>query len=248
MQDRKTGSESKARKKRSDTGGIMATDRDFAILRYINEQYAIRFNHFAVLFRLYSPRKEAFEGQLLSETTAGATTLLYRMRRAGWLESKKLEYKKPPWIWLTRQALADIDSKHKYKEPVLAKLAHTHATTGIRLYLETEHEGLVWKSERTINREYWEKTKKRVKHLVDGEVAFKDKKIAIEIELSYKGTDRTRDIIHWLLDRYDIVYYYASRRCFNPVQKVINSIESERVIIRPLETYLDKYEPTSRQE
>ena len=88
----------KTRKTRHDKGSIKANDRDIILLTCIAEQYAMRFDHVAVLASALPGPGANPEG--ISESAV--RQVVDRWRRAGWIGYQQMLAGEPPWIWLTR--------------------------------------------------------------------------------------------------------------------------------------------------
>ena len=193
---------------RSDKGTVQATERDQHLIRWIVEQYAISLDQLA---------------QSIGATEHAARRLMQRWKRAGWAEARVLISREKPWIWITRRGQADMGTGYRHWEPVLAKLAHIRAVNAVRMGLEQRRPDGVWTSERALlqaqasaQRSAREQGLEPLKthHLPDGvwQIDGNAEQTAVEVERSYKGTDRTRMIMLYLVQvqRYPKVAYFTT--------------------------------------
>src|SRR5437667_10191412 len=93
------------RKRRSDAGRRLWTERDLFALVWMADQYAIRLDHLQVLLSQRSGRVVSLG------TTCG---LMARWHHAGWVETKKIRAVEPLWIWPTQQVLHQLDLPYRY--------------------------------------------------------------------------------------------------------------------------------------
>ncbi|PWU23896.1 hypothetical protein C5B42_01380 [Candidatus Cerribacteria bacterium 'Amazon FNV 2010 28 9'] len=173
--------ETMTRKRRSDAGIIMWTERDIYAVTWIGQQYAIRLDHLQVLLGLY-----AGSGTALS--MGGTRKLVARWKRAGWVEAKRLRASEPLWVWPTRLGLRQMGLPYVYRnmEQSLDDLTHLAAINEIRLYADEEL-AADWMSERQLFQEVGRISGKDLLHRPDALMQWSDGDlIAIEAELSLK--------------------------------------------------------------
>ena len=115
-----------ARKRRSDYGTIQTTDRDIALLTWIAEQYAIRFDQLHYLVNRY-------KGEDVTESNI--KWLINRWRTAGWVDKRKIVYGEPGWIWLSKDGLKAMELPYPQWEPKPGRMAHIHAVNAVRLFV-----------------------------------------------------------------------------------------------------------------
>ena len=196
-----------ARRPRSDKGTIQATERDRELINWIAEQYAIRLDQLA---------------QLIGASEHAARRLMQRWKTAGWAEGRVLIAREEPWIWITRRGQADMGAGFRHWEPTLARLAHIRSVNAVRMQREARRPEGIWTSERTLlqaqgsaQRAAREQgtTRPTAQHLADAEwrKSPEDELTAIEVEQSYKGTERTRMIMLHLIQvqHYPKVAYFT---------------------------------------
>lgn len=201
-----------ARKTRSDAGTVRATERDTALLKWIAEQYATRFDQ---LHRLVESDRGA------PVTESNIKWLLGRWHKAGWIERQKLLARKPQWVWLSRYGLNDFGLEFPYLKPSVGRLAHMYQVNEVRQFIEQKRPETVWVSERQANLVRKQSDKK---HRVDGEVYLEGVRIAVEVELSQKSRGRMYSIMTELKKDYDTIWYFVHPDCEKAVAEAIKRI------------------------
>lgn len=202
------------RKRRSDYGSVILTARDLAILKWIGEQYAIRFDHLQVLATRYS-------ADLPNEVLGyhGVYGLSSRWVKLGLVERKKIFVGHPMWLWLTKKGLETAGLDHPYKVPAISRFAHIHAVNGVRLHVEAKAgDSAKWICEREANVLRKEAGQK---HLIDGLVEYPDEIVGVEVELTQKRQTRLDSILKELRANYQSVWYFASEEAYGAVESAI---------------------------
>ncbi len=225
-------------KRRSDFGSVILTRRDFRILLWIGEQYALRFDHLQNLAALPA------EGSKVTAQTSLSYKAAYRIStrwvKAGLVERKKIFVDQPMWLWLTKQGLEAVGLDLSYRVPALSRLNHIQAVNQVRLHVEAKVAGEArWVCEREANALRKEEGKK---HLVDGEVEYLDGSVVgIEVELTQKRKKRLYSILHELKKDYDTVWYFASDESLNAIKNGIARVPShkETFLVYSLSSIMD---------
>ena len=169
-------------KRRSDYGQVVLNRRDFDILLWMGEQFAIRFDHVQKLAGKLSENQSAVSEEGLSYKATHRITS--RWVRAGLVERKRIFMEEPLWLWLTPKGVDAIGLDLDKRPPALSRLAHIHAVNAVRLRVEERiGDKARWIGEREAN--VLRKRDNKNKHLVDGELEYVDGHIvAIEVELT----------------------------------------------------------------
>lgn len=212
-------SQKSKRKRRSDYGSVILSTRDFALLQWIGEQYAIRFDHLQVLATRHS-------ADLPSEMLGyhGVYGLSSRWVKAGLVERRKIFVGHPMWLWLTKKGLETTGLEHPYKVPAISRFAHVHAVNSVRLYVEERlGDNARWICEREVNVKRKEEGQT---HLVDGLVEYLDDNevVAVEVELTQKRQQRLDSILRELRSNYKSVWYFASNEAYSAVESAIKRL------------------------
>ena len=207
------------RKRRSDYGSVILTARDLALLRWIGEQYAIRFDHLQVLATRYS-------ADLPNEVLGyhGVYGLSSRWVKLGLVERKKIFVGHPMWLWLTKKGLETAGLEHPYKVPAISRFAHVHAVNGVRLHVEAKvGDSARWICEREANALRKEAGQT---HLIDGLVEYPDEDeiVGVEVELTQKRQTRLDSILKELRANYKSVWYFASDEAYSAVESAIKRV------------------------
>lgn len=196
------------RAERSDKGTIRGTERDLALLRWVAQQYAVSLDDLT---------------RLIGASEHAARRLMQRWKQAGWAEGRVLLVRQPPVIWVTRKGQANAGTSYRPWEPVLAKLEHIFAVNQVRITLEQRRPEGTWTSERDLLQARASQQRSArlasqaappTHHMPDAlwEPQPGGDRVAIEVERSYKGSERTSQIMHDLLviQRYPRVAYFTT--------------------------------------
>jgi len=106
---------------RRDSGSIKATERDFELLGFVGEQYAV------TVVQL---------GRLIERRLDTARSLRDRWKRAGWIDSAMLTTTAPSFLWLTGRGARVRSSAFRVWQPNHGLAAHIQAVTDVRIHLE----------------------------------------------------------------------------------------------------------------
>jgi hypothetical protein len=186
------------RRRRADFGSIKASTRDFELLGFIGEQYAVTLPQLA---------------KLMGRRVETARSLRDRWKRAGWVESAQLAVAAPSFVWLTRTGAAFGSSPFRVWEPNHGLATHIQAVTDIRILLERDMRLGEWECERSVARTMALKREGRVRgHLPDGVLHGDIGRVAVEVELTLKSHIRLTEIINALIEEYDEVWYFVPER------------------------------------
>jgi hypothetical protein len=219
----------KNRKPRSDKGPRL-TDRDLDALEWIAAQYAVSLDHLSILLaRLmdYSDyaQKPKEPGELTDKRTA---KIVKRWEQLQLIERGWILYDDPAFVWLTPaglQTVAEELGELRPYTPTPAKINHIYWSNTARLYVEQNHDDLVWLSERQIRANH--KSERGVKrpHTPDAIATIDGDQIAIEIELSTKTYSRLDKILHELaLSDYHTIWYFARGQAKQVVENAIENM------------------------
>jgi hypothetical protein len=195
------------RKTRSDKGRTLITERDRAVLRWVGEMYGVSMDHLQILLGRDAQRETEFPG-LVGHGTA--KRVVERWKRAGLVHSQKYFYKKPSWVWLTRQGLQQFISPSRYWQPKMTMLDHFYWVNHVRLYIENRRGNeAIWRSERQLK---LARTPGEKKHLVDAEIEIQGSVIGLEVELTPKKIGTTREIMEGLAKEYSTIWYFTNQQ------------------------------------
>lgn len=208
---------------RSDAGTIRATERDMQLLRWIAEQYAIPIDQLA---------------ELIGATEHAARRLMQRWKKAGWAEGRVLIVRERPLVWVTRRGLDDMGIDYRPWEPTLAKIEHIRAVNAVRLSLEASRPNGIWTSERQLLKEQAQRQRAarekgleppKAHHLADGlwQIAVDADPTAVEVERSYKGTERTTQIMLHLVHTQKLKVAYFTTPTIKPHLEAIVSSRAD---------------------
>jgi hypothetical protein len=180
----------KPRKPRVDKGTIQATNRDLIVLRWIAEQYAIRWDQAAELLSAYNDEGDRVERDLLSESRI-RQIIDKRWIAAGWAAKDYFLYGELPYVWITAKGLRLLGLEEYYSKaapPAATRLSHIFAVNEARMKMKDL--GHDWQSERSYLAELGPKKKgAKLGPIPDGCVIFDEGLVAVEVELSTKKPD-----------------------------------------------------------
>lgn len=180
------------------------SERDLAALRWAGEQFAVRLDTLQVLLGRDAQGPTKVVG-VLQET--GVRRVVERWVGEELARSRKLFYKQPAWVWLTRSGLAQVDLPFAVWTPTVSLLNHIHAVNSVRLRIEQQYPRGQWQSERYLRRLH---AKQSGGHIPDGEFALEGRTYAVEVELSLKSQARTAAILAQLKQQVDGVWYFVT--------------------------------------
>lgn len=219
-----------SRRVRADKGSVRLTDRDTVSLRWIGEQYAIRFDQ---LSRLLGRNA----GRTLTESTTRAA--VKRWTRGGLAKSRKVTFGEPGFVWLTSRGLREVGLCFKAWEPSASTVTHLYWTNQVRLYAEERHPDLVWQAERYMRAgKPMQTTSDSSSHIADGELRSKDAVVGVEVELTSKSARRRESIMRLLAGEYATVWYFAPSNVLSTLERTASLLDArvqERIRVYPLE-------------
>jgi hypothetical protein len=185
---------------------VHLTVRDGRALGWIGEQYGVRIDVAAVVLARVSEREE------LSRRTVRVQ--LDRWERAGLILRPRLYGRS--WVVPTAAGLAFAGLPYLPWRPAYGRLAHVHAVSVVRLALEAAAPGVVWVSERALERE--RRTQGGSWHRADGAVevpapanrpGLQRALHAIEVELTPKSRAHLAEVFATLPGNTVAVTYFA---------------------------------------
>ena len=185
------------RRRRRDCGSIKAVDRDFELLGFVGEQYAV------TVVQL---------GRLIERRLDTARSLRDRWKRAGWVDSAMLTTTAPSFVWLTGRGAEVGSSAFRVWQPNHGLAAHIQAVTDVRIHLERALRLGQWECERAVARRLAVPGGGFRGHLPDGVLHTSGGRIAIEVELTLKSRTRLREIVVELGRNYEQVWYFVPDR------------------------------------
>lgn len=212
--------------------GMLVTERDVAVLRWIGEQFAVRADVIRWLLGGDRPLSEGRTRQVID-----------RWRRAGLVHQRRFFVGAEAVVWPTREGLRLVLDGYRSRTPALSMLAHHHAVSLVRLGLERRGSGRGWVSERAL---YRARPSPDV-HVADGEYTDRHgRRTAVEVELTVKAAERLRRIIGDLTIEYDrVLYVTGDCKVAAAVGRAVNALgERDRVELVDLARFALTTEPT----
>jgi hypothetical protein len=217
-----------SRSPRSDKGRTKFTTRDFLVLNWVGDQYAVRLDQIGILLGRAAERA-THEADIVQPTTA--QRVLRRWLKKGFVKSKLILAREPVWVYLSSKGLHELGLPFREYVPTAALASHYYWTNHIRLWVEKQYPGDAWVSERLLFRKH-EGDAKQTVHIPDGEVHRIDMDgdvtvIAIEVELTVKSHQRLITTMNELATRYDGVWYFTNATTHKVVTRTITSLDKE---------------------
>ena len=187
----------------------MITERDRLVLNWVGEMYAIRIDLLCYLLGRRPGKKTIEQGKVSLKTTERRVKVW--ADKDGLVERKKIFYSEPAWIWLSKKGLSLLEYDYRFLKPKLVRLKHIHAVNQVRLFLEQQNQDLVWHSERRLKFEFARDDRTKKRKVPDAEIVTDNTRTAIEIELTPKTAQRTKEVLLKLATspRYDKIWYFA---------------------------------------
>jgi hypothetical protein len=205
-------------------GSILLTNRDLLAFSWILEQYAADQEQIRALLGRYAGLG-AKETQHISESAA--RQVLARWLKLGYMEQRNLFKEYPPWVWLSRRAIIELELPYAYYTPHIASLPHLHAINHVRLYLENLHPQDLWTPERALKAARPRYAAgNQPPHTPDAEVrsAANQEVTGIEIELSQKRAEELRRILCDLSTHYSSVWYFALKEPYRALNEALATL------------------------
>jgi hypothetical protein len=212
---------------RIDKDMIQLTDRDFHVLRWLGEQYIVRFD---LIQRLLGRDPKNLNDNSPKKGVLSERNTRREIRR--WMEEELVEYRKflfaePGYVWLTYKGMRTANLLYKTYTPTIGSLQHFHRINELRVSLEARYQGrLTWACEREQRRLYelMPNEKKKTWHLPDAVITLEERQeIAIEVEITQKTDKRLTETVERLAQQYKGVWYFVTDTTREAVTKAIGS-------------------------
>ena len=221
-----SGNGNSAGKVRERARGVLVTERDVTVIRWVGEQFAVRSDVIRWLLGGDRPLSDGRTRQVID-----------RWRRAGLVNQQRFFLGTEPVIWPTREGLRLVLDGYRARTPALSMLAHIHAVSLVRLGLERRGAASGWVPERALFRA---RPSPDV-HVADGEYTDRaGRRTAVEVELTVKAAERLRRIIGDLTLEYDhVVYVTGDGRVAAAVRSGVQALgETDRVELVDLAAFV----------
>jgi hypothetical protein len=216
----------KERKPRAEKRIVEITDRDKRAIKWIGEQYAVRFDTVQKLLGREPKNTNDFvpvNGVLSARNTRHA---IGRWVTEGLVVQKKFLFEDPGWLWLTNRGLHAVQLNYCLYLPSLGNLNHLHHLNELRITLENRYkERLTWKSERELRQAFERMSRDHKKdwHIVDAVITVDGgPEVGIEVELTQKSERRHTELVERLSRQYKGVWYFVTDDTKNAVERAID--------------------------
>lgn len=192
------------------------TKRDLGILRFITKFGYVYIEHIEQAFNLNKSSRRAYQ-------------LLSKLKTMGLIKAKRVFYKAPELIFLTKKGNDKIGSKPPRKI-ALATLEHDLNVIYFYLALRDKYKNHDIITDRELLRDNYKIGNKG--HRPDLLIIGDDDYIAVEVELSIKTTKRLRNIKNYYLDHseYTKVLYLCNKTTYNYINKFFSNFNMFEVI------------------
>jgi hypothetical protein len=204
------------RPRRSDAGQMRVTPRDVEAMAWLEDMRVVSDVELVVLLSRITGRE-----RLLSD--AAARHVVSRWQKLGYAKRGRLLVSTPPFTWLTAEGAAQV-SDAEWREPTWPVMAHASAVARARLWLEgqadPEWQAAAWVSERRYRRQEGIGARDRTA-VPDGVMrTVSGREVAVEAELSSKGSRDTADKLRALLRKFDWVLFLVTS---DQVERMVRS-------------------------
>ena len=187
--------------------GIQITERDISILQFINDFGFCEMPHIDKRFNLKKPRNYQIINRLIDAGLVKHERIFFGRHGIFRLSNAGAKYTKLPPLF--RLALANY--------------SHDMALIEVHLKLRKQYPEAEWMSERQLKRDKFFDGIGKWGHLPDGMLFFPDgKHVAIEVELTLKGTHRTQRILKEYSAQFSVkeVWYYCADNILQSMRKL----------------------------
>jgi hypothetical protein len=184
---------------------ILLTERDKAVLKFINEFGFCEIRHIQEQFRVVKRR---------------AYRVMNRLIAGGLVQHQTIFHKTHGVYLLTEKGAKFGDIRH-LKRPPHNEYDHHLLVLDVYQKLIKVHKNFEWISERRLDQNKSHEKEGKKKHIADGMMLLGDKKVAIEIELTNKAKDRLKKIIDnytFETDVGDEVWYFCNAETISKVR------------------------------
>jgi hypothetical protein len=186
----------------------------------------------AAILQLVSEQRVVTVGQLARLLRTGPAKARHRVGRLvdlGWVATGSFPGFEGEWVWLRGRGYTLAGVRPNYKPVGVVNLFHTHAITEARLALREEYPDGVWVCEREFLAGRAESGV-----VPDGVLELGDRRLAIEVELSYKRPAERRGILARRCAAFDEVVYFIGPGVRKGVEEALADIEGAPVVFREI--------------
>jgi len=229
-QEESQGTSEETRKPRN----VELTERDVATLRFIGEQYAVRFDQLQRVLGMRAGGVMQHPG-LLSESAT--RVWLARMKAVEAIEMQRPYGSQPAYLWPTITGLHLAALDYRPLRPAPATLMHLYWITQTRLYLATKRPTDRWIPERQLRSEQHARRSHNEQETPDAQLITAKGPLAIEVELSIKQTTRLVNLLRRRASEYYTVWYFCAEATFVRVEAAKKELPAElreRIQLYPL--------------
>ncbi len=236
------------------SGARPLSQRDYAALSWVAEQYAARIDQVRQLLARWPEPCLGAPGEV-TRWAAYRTLARWRQPGAEMVEYRRIYHAEPGWCWLTPLGLRQLNSSYARLTPALSTLPHLYQINRVRLDIERRHPEYRWVSERSLRARLPRREGgAALPHTPDAQVwvpksrSAGEKAVAVEVELSIKSDQELDGIFSELLmprsDASGGFYMYASvwyfvtpltRRVVEAARERLPPAARQRVAVIPLE-------------
>jgi hypothetical protein len=160
------------------------------VLRWLCEQFAARYDHIELL---------------LDTGISPVCALVSRLRKASWVRTSKLLVAERMWVLPTRVGMKRCNLPYAAVTLGNMSLGHVAAVNDVRLRIQSLTPQADWICERQLILEG-----AASKYVPDGVVLYDGRRLAIEVELTSKATDRVRTKLDQLQADFDGIVYFCA--------------------------------------
>lgn len=180
--------------------------RDLMVLKWACEQYGARLDHVAAL---------------IERSQEAARLTLIRLRSAGFVDKRRFVVGELPWMLPTHKGLALSQLSGIPWDPSVTRLAQAAAINEVRLHVQRQRPDAQWISARRLRSEGPE-ARGYVRHLPDGVALVDGRKVAIKVELYYRG-EKLPPLFDELERMHDVTLCFCSREALRELRPFTES-------------------------
>jgi hypothetical protein len=180
--------------------------RDLMVLKWACEQYGARLDHVAAL---------------IERSQQAVHLTLVRLRSAGLADKRRFVVGEPSWLLPTHKGLALSHLSGIPWEPSVSRLAWVAANNAARLHVQRRRPDAEWIAARRLRNESKE-GRGYVRHLPDGVVLVDSQRVAIKVELKFRG-EKVPPLFDELQRKYDGTLCFCTPEAMRELTPLLES-------------------------
>jgi hypothetical protein len=216
------------RKPRSDKGRVLPTSRDYELMRIIGTFGGLYLDSFCFELGKFRDGKALTKWHHRPASARTASDVIERLAKLHFVEMKKFELGKPPFIWATTPGLRFADLPYTYWQPrSIDATYHPHGVYCVWHYIESRYIVHWLRTHRAL--EHYEPEREHIPD-IEARITYETltQTVAIEYERTHKAAPRYDKILPYLVNNYDTTFYFVEPEAWTAVEKAIARLPDEK--------------------